>query len=130
MQNKYQLWRFITPALLSNGFSQCFIGIFLLLLIGSMIESAGMGTYRLLSLYVACVVGGYVLGASCTNKLSVGCYPGVFGLTGALLSNVIKNWIALEKLDSMRFCLILFSLMIFLLCLMVSYNDRTIDVYG
>lgn len=128
MQQNYQLWRLITPAFLSNGFSQCFIGIFLLLLIGSMIESAGMGTFRLASLFFVSTAGGYLFGATCDNGLSVGCLPGVFGLTAALFSNVIKNWKALEKLDSLRFFLIIFSMGVFALALMITINSYPIGV--
>lgn len=95
MQQKYQFWRFLTPCFLSNGFSSCFIGVFLLLLIGSMIESSGMSTMRIASLYFVCTFGGYLFGATCNDYLAVGNLPGVFGLTSALFSNVIKNWNAM-----------------------------------
>ena len=58
-----------------------------------------MGTTRLALLYLVCTIGGYLFGATCSNDLSVGCFPGVFGLEAALFSNVIKNWKALEKLE-------------------------------
>lgn len=128
IQQNYQLWRLITPAFLSNGFSQCFIGIFLLLLIGSMIESAGMGTFRLASLFFISTAGGYLFGATCAPDLSVGVLPGVFGLTAALFSNVIKNWKALEKLDSLRFFLIIFAMGIFAVALMITINSVPIGI--
>ena len=38
MQQDYQVWRFITPLFLSNGFSQYFISIFLLMLVGGVVN--------------------------------------------------------------------------------------------
>ena len=120
IQHNYQLWRLITPAFLSTGFSQCFIGLFLLLLIGSMIESSGMSTLRVASLYFVGTIGGYLFGATCDPHLSVGPLPGIFALTAALLSNVIKNWEALAQLGARRFCLVIFSLGIFTIALLLT----------
>ena len=97
-----------------------------MLIIGSMIESGGMGTPRLLGLYLVTTIGGYLFGATCTDNLSVGPFPGIFGIMAALFSNVIKNWKAMEKLDSMRFMYIIFALGIFAISLMITWNQYTI----
>jgi len=94
-----------------------------------MVESAGMGTARIASLFFVTTIGGYLFGATCSEDLSVGVLPGVFGLTAALFSNVIKNWKALEKLDSLRFFLIIFSMGVFALALMITINSVKIGVH-
>ena len=129
MQQNYQLWRLVTPAFLSTGFTQCFIGLFLLLLIGSMIESSGMSTTRVASLYFVGTIGGYLFGATCQDGLSVGPLPGIFALTAALFSNVIKNWKAMESLESRRFCLLIFSLGIFTIALLLTMQKGTIGYH-
>lgn len=123
IQHNYQVWRFVTPAFLSNGFSQCFVCVFLLLLIGSMVESAGMHTSRVAGLYFVCTIGGYLFGATCDSNMSVGALPGVFGLISALFGNVVKNWKALAKLDSMRWLLIIFSMGIYILALLITMQS-------
>lgn len=91
-----------------------------------MIESSGMSTARVASLYFVGSIGGYLFGATCTDGLSVGPLPGIFALTAALFSNVIKNWSAMESLEARRFCLLIFSLGIFTIALLLTMQKVTI----
>lgn len=91
-----------------------------------MIESSGMSTFRVASLYFVGTMGGYLFGATCSDGLSVGPLPGIFALTAALFSNVIKNWQAMAALEARRFCFLIFSLGIFTIALLLTMQKTQI----
>jgi len=123
VQQHYQIWRLFTPVVLSVGFSQFFIMNFLLMLIGSMVESYGMGPAKMFALYVVSTVGGELFGSSINYYGSCGCGPAVYGLVACLFTNVIMNWKALDPLEGTgKFCLIFVCIMLFAMTMLMTYQ--------
>ena len=98
------------------------ITVIVLMLFGSLIESAGMSTQKVAILYLVSGSGGYLFKAACNETLAVGGLPGCFGFLAALTSNIILNWTAIEQLGGCRFCLVLINLLIMGLVIMVTYT--------
>lgn len=92
------------------------------MLFGSIIESAGMSTQKVATLYIVSGAGGYLFAATCNSTLSVGGLPGCFGFLAALTSNLILNWSAIHQLGGCRFCLVFCCVLVMGLVLMTTYS--------
>lgn len=117
------MWRLVTPVFLSIGFNQFFINNFLLLLMGSMVESYGMGPGRLAILYFVSTIGGYTFGSGVNHAASVGCGPAIYGMVACLFCNIVVNWRALDKIEGTgKFCLIFFVIALLAMTILMTYQ--------
>jgi hypothetical protein len=94
------------------------------MLFGSLIESAGMSTQKVATLYIVSGAGGYLFAATCNSKLAVGGLPGCFGFLAALTSNIILNWQAIHQVGGCRFCLVFMNILVMGLVIMVTYSPQ------
>jgi hypothetical protein len=93
------------------------------MLLGSMVESYGMGPAKLASLYTVATVGGYLFGSTCNYYAACGCGPAIYGMLACLLSNIVLNWKALDPIEGMgKFCLIVVCIMLFAMTMLITYQ--------
>ncbi|XP_074582394.1 RHOMBOID-like protein 2 [Curcuma longa] len=87
----HQGWRLITCIWLHAGVVHLLANMLSLLLIGIRLEQE-FGFVRIGPLYVISGIGGSVLSALFVQSNSVGASGALFGLLGAMLSELITNW--------------------------------------
>lgn len=125
IQQNYQIWRFITPLFLTNGFSQYVNNSIFLLLIGFIFEGCRMPFFKTLMFYLIVGFGGELFGAVCnTNSyLWTGSQPASCGLLGGMLGLLILNWKALSRAGNIRIMLAIFPFIIFISVLLYTMNS-------
>jgi hypothetical protein len=93
------------------------------MLMGSMVESYGMGPGRMALMYFVSTIGGYLFGSAVNFYGSCGCGPAVYGLIACLFSNIVVNWKALDPLEGTgKFCLIFVVIMLFAMTMLMTYQ--------
>jgi hypothetical protein len=99
------------------------------MLMGSMVESYGMGPGKMALLYFVSTIGGYLFGSATNYYGAVGCGPAVYGFIACLFSNIVVNWKALAHLESMKFCLIFIVIMLFAMTMLMTYQKAIPGVH-
>ncbi|CAJ1955085.1 unnamed protein product [Sphenostylis stenocarpa] len=94
--HKYEVWRFFSCMFLHAGVVHLVANMFSLLFIGVRLENE-FGFVRIGFLYILSGFGGSLLSMmhmkeSATSTVSVGASGALFGLLGAMLSELLTNW--------------------------------------
>lgn len=120
MKYKYQYWRLVTAAFLSDGFLQYVFNSLTLLLIGFICDGTGAGFNKMAMIFFGSAIGGTLFGSVCSSFLAVGVDIGYFGFIPAMMAAAIVNWHALEPIGMMRLCLIMMLVFLFMIVLLFT----------
>jgi len=125
-----QVFRFLTPMVLHVGFLHILQNSIFQLIIGSFFEII-VGPLRFLGIYVVSGIGGILMTALINDKISVGASTALFGVTGGLLAFIIVNWLALESLKEIRWCLLWFVIILILINVLFGLSETSnVDNFG
>jgi hypothetical protein len=87
-----------------------------------MVQASKIKFLPMLVFYLVCGFGGIMFG-SAVNKdaaLTCGCQPAVYAMVASLISLLILNWKALAPMESARYVLVIFLIVIF--AMMILYT--------
>ena len=85
-----QWWRLLTSGFLHGGLLHIFMNLYALMDLGATVEKL-YGPRRLIVIYTAATMGGFLVSALWSRNLSVGASAGLFGLLGAMLALTMKH---------------------------------------
>ena len=125
-----QIYRFVTPMILHVGFLHILQNTIFQLIIGSFFEII-VGPLKFLAIYVVSGLGGILMTWLINDKISVGASTALFGVTGGLLAFIIVNWLALESLKEIRWCLLWFVIIIIVINVIFGLAETSnVDNFG
>ena len=122
------VYRYVTPAFISTGFSQYATNCFTVMLVGFMFEASKMGIKKMLIFFLVTQIGAMVFSILCesesTGYITAGPSCFVFAQLGGLISLIVVNWQALEQAGPLRICLIFMIVFILMIMLLISAGSK------
>lgn len=106
------------------GFSHMVIGLFMQLILGSVVESV-LGPWRLAILYIVVIIGSNIFGAVCSSDYTVGSDPIVFSLIGCLFSMLAFYWHRLGEGWKIKLCTVISLVTILVVAIMIMVSTGT-----
>ena len=92
-----------------------------------MVQASRIKFLPMLVFYVVCGFGGIMFGSAVNKEasLTLGCQPAVYAMVASLISLLIVNWKALAPMESARFMLIIFLILVFVFMLLYTLPGQT-----
>jgi membrane associated rhomboid family serine protease len=114
-------WRLVTPIFVHAGLIHIFFNMYMLMILGPMVEQV-FGPERYWLIYLIAGIGGNVLSQGIRSVWTLGASGAIFGLVGALLLHGLVHRSALgEVMKRLLFRLLIYSAVMYILGLPIDH---------
>lgn len=121
IKEDWQIWRLVTPVLLSHGFSSIVIFILLEMFIGFMVEQA-MGSMRMFVFSLVVAVGSNLFASAMTDEYAAGPECLIFGYMAALIGMFGTYWDKLGENTGRKACILFLMVVMLIFAIMFASN--------
>lgn len=129
MKYDAEVWRFVTPMFLHANLFHLLSNVVFQLILGFRLEPT-IGVVRFIGVYVLCGIGGILFSSLVSpNSIGVGASTAIFGILGAMISQLAFNWNATVN-NPNRNCVMIVLVAISIINILIGFISPNVDVAG